>query len=360
MYIKEGVSNMLYKQIVKILVILSLIITVSFAGTGNSIGTAGASEVLIPTGAKGVALNSSHSATVSGIDALFYNPAGISNMSTATEAQFSNMDYIADIGMSYAAFAFNMAGGTFGLSFKNFDFGDIKLTSWSDTNGDSGETFSPSFVTLTLGYSKAFSDRIRFGVASKLITESIEETTAPGLSIDMGVQYAHNTLPLSIGVVLRNLGPKMEFSGNNLEQTSVPENTEPGTIVEHQRFISQAFEQHAQLDMSVTYTPLNNVNVHGSFVNNSYGFNEFHFGGEYTMDMAGMSAWAGGGLSMLSIDDDDADWDDDITENTFGVSFGAGFSIPLGGMTFGVDYAFKTVDAPGLENNNVLAFNIGF
>ena len=65
-------------------------------------------------------------------------------------------------------------------------------------------------------------------------------------------------------------------------------------------------------------------------------------------------------LLLDDIDDDDDGWDDDITENTFGVSFGAGFSIPLGGMTFGVDYAFKTVDAPGLENNNVLAFNIGF
>ena len=40
------------------------------AGTGKSVGTSGAGELLIPTGAKGVALNTSYGAVASGVDAI--------------------------------------------------------------------------------------------------------------------------------------------------------------------------------------------------------------------------------------------------------------------------------------------------
>ncbi len=360
MSIKKGASSMLKKNLLFKSFIAFSAVSMILAGTGKSIGTAGASELLVPTGARGIAINGSYSATVSGADAIFYNPAGISNMSAPTEAQFSSTNYLADIGMNYAAFAFGLGGGTFGLSFKNFDFGDIKVTTPNDTHGEAGRTFSPSFVTLTLGYSKSFSDRIRFGVNSKIINESIQETSARGFAIDMGVQYTHSSLPVNIGVVLRNLGPKMKFTGSNLEQSHQPEGSEPGTLDEHFSVISQGFEQHAQLDIALTYKPVDNLNVYGSFVNNSFGFNEFHFGSDFGIDMNGITAWVGGGFSVLSIDDTTDDWDSELTDNTFGASFGGGFKIPLGNLTFGIDYAFKTVNAVGLENNSVLAFNIGF
>jgi len=350
---------MLKKFMFKTFVFL-VTLTLSLAGTGKSIGTAGASELLVPTGAKGIALNGSYNATVSGVDAIFYNPAGISKMGTSTEAQFSSLNYLANIGMSYAAFAFNLGGGTFGLSFKSFDFGDIKETSAYDTHGDAGRTFSPSFVTLTLGYSKSFSDRIRFGINSKIINESIMETTARGLAVDMGVQYSHSSLPLHVGVVLKNLGVKMNFSGSNLEQTLPPEDSQDGSLNEHFAITTQAFEQHAQLDIALTYKPMDDLNLYGSFVNNSFGFNEFHFGGEYALVMHEITGWVGAGFSLLSIDDVTSGWDSEYKDNTFGPSFGAGFQLPLGSLVFGVDYAYKTVNATGLDNSNVLAFNIGF
>ena len=156
----------------KLLTIL-LIITFSFAGTGKSVGTAGGTELLIPTGAKGIALNGANNATVSGFDALFFNPAGISNLGSGVETQFSNTNYIADIGMSYLALAGNMGKNTIALSVKSFDFGDIAHTTAGDPTGASGRTFSPQFLTITAGYSKAYTDRIRFGASIKLVNETI-------------------------------------------------------------------------------------------------------------------------------------------------------------------------------------------
>jgi len=340
--------------------IITLIATLSIgiAGTGKSVGTAGAMELLIPTGAKGVALNGANVATVGGADALYFNPAGISNFSGGLESQFSNTNYIADIGMSYLAVATNAGKGSFAFSLKTMDFGDIPITSADDPTGQSGKTFSPQYLTLTGGYSKVYTDRIRFGVSIKLINEAIMQTAANGVALDMGVQYSHGSLPLNLGIVLKNLGPKMQFSGSNLEQTLQPENSESGTINEHLQVVAQSFDLPAALNISATYNPIPGLDVHGTFENNSFGFNQMHLGVEYSLNLGGLNTWVGGGTNMYLIEDDTEGWDKDYTKNNFGTSFGGGFSLPLGTINLGVDYGIKTSDTFS-SNTGVIAFNIG-
>ena len=48
-----------------------------FAGTVRSHGTAGAAQLLIPVGAENIAVSDANVATVSGVEALWQNPAGI-------------------------------------------------------------------------------------------------------------------------------------------------------------------------------------------------------------------------------------------------------------------------------------------
>ena len=346
------------KNNIQKLIITVIYVTVLLAGTGKSVGTAGAMELLIPTGAKGIALNGANSANVSGADAIYYNPAGISNLGSSVETQFSSYNYIADIGLSYGALATNIGTGTIGLSIKSLDFGDIPVTTANDPTGISGKLFSPQYLTLTAGYSKPFTDRIRFGASLKLINESIMETNANGLAVDMGVQYTHVSLPLNIGIVLRNLGPKMQFGGTNLEQIHQPENSEAGALDESFSIIAQSFDLPAVLDIALTYSPIPGLDLHGNFSNQSFGFNQYHAGGEYSVNLGLIEAWVGGGLNGYIVEDDTEGWDEDITKNNFGVSLGGGFSLPLSTLNLGVDYGIKTSDTFG--NTGVLAFNIGF
>ena len=103
------------KNINKLIITITCV-SMLLAGTGKSVGTGGAMELLVPTGAKGIALNGANSANVSGADAIYYNPAGISNLGSSVETQFSSYNYIADIGLSYGALATNIGTGTIGLS----------------------------------------------------------------------------------------------------------------------------------------------------------------------------------------------------------------------------------------------------
>src|SRR5438128_2487144 len=75
----------------------------AFAGRGDKAGTAAASELLIPVGAQSVALGGSEMASVSGIEVIYWNPAGLARSEKGANAMFSHMSYIADIGVEYFA-----------------------------------------------------------------------------------------------------------------------------------------------------------------------------------------------------------------------------------------------------------------
>ncbi len=345
---------------IALFVISILVVSMAFGGTGKSVGTYGALELTIPTGARGVALSGSNMAVISGADALFYNPAGIAKLSTNMEAQLSQMNYLADIGVAYGAFAAKIGNNVVGISAKTLNFGDILHTTAEDPNGYQQAHFSPKYIVVSASYAKMFFDRVAFGAAFKVISETFIQTSASGGAVDMGVQYKAADLPLSIGVTLKNIGVKMKFSGNDLEHQLAPEGSEAGTIIENFSTVAQPFEVPASLDIGLTYNVANMINLHGVFKNNSFGFNEYRLGADYAISTDAFSAWVGGGTSMYSVDDDTDDWEDAITENPFGISFGGGVKVPIASFNLGIEYGYKSTSLTGLNDLSVLAFTFGF
>jgi len=87
------------------LLILLLGLDNAYAGGGNRTGTGGANQLLIPVGVRGIAMGEQGVATSSGLEALFWNPAGVAKMNNSAAMTFSHMSYIADIGVEYGAVA---------------------------------------------------------------------------------------------------------------------------------------------------------------------------------------------------------------------------------------------------------------
>jgi len=354
----------MYKSKIAFFLIALLVVTTAFAGTGKSVGTYGALELTIPTGAKAVALSESNMAVMAGADAMFYNPAGIAKLGTNMEAQLSQLNYLADIGVSYGSFVAKLGENAVGLSAKTLSFGDILHTTAEDPNGYQESYFSPKFVTVSASYAKMFFDRVAFGSTFKVISETFIQTSATGIAFDMGVQYQAANMPLTVGVALKNIGVKMQYSGNDMEQLLDPLGSEAGTISENFATVAQAFEIPASLDIALTYRVANMVNLHGLFKNNSFGFNEYRLGADYSLTTDALNAWVGGGTSMYSVDDNTDDWEagleESLTENSFGVSFGAGVNIPISSFNLGIEYGYKATAIEGLNDLSVLAFTFGF
>ena len=68
---------------------IALLMADVFAGTGRREGTSGAQELLIPVGAVSTALGGANIANASGIDAMYWNPAGLAAAEKNAEAMFS-------------------------------------------------------------------------------------------------------------------------------------------------------------------------------------------------------------------------------------------------------------------------------
>ena len=343
--------------------IASLVLTLSvsglFAGAIKSQGSAGAAQLLIPTGSKNLALGSANVSLASGVNAMHVNPAGTSGLTSVGQVLVSDMTHIADIGVSYAGLVSKLGSmGTVGLAVKSLDFGDIPVTTATETEGN-GATYSPSFLTMTANYSRAYADNVRFGVNLKFVSETIMSTSATGVAGDLGVQYDFQALPVSVGVALKNLGGRMTYSGSDMEQTLVPAGSESGSLVERFRVQAQSFELPAQLDIGLNYKPISGLEVLAAFTNNSASTNVTSFAAKYSMK----SFWVGGGMSMNSVIGDQGDFTDsqwaDMTDSPYGASFGAGVSVPLGELNLDLSYSMRTV-SNYFSNNSLIELAVNF
>jgi hypothetical protein len=342
-----------FTRIIKISMLSLLMMAEVFASGGKRNGTAGAQELLIPVGARGLAFSGSYISGISGVDAIYYNPAGLSASPKSTEALFSYMSYIADIGISYAAIGVNFEGfGSLGFSIKSLDFGDIPVTTTENPYG-TGATFSPTYVTLGLTYSNALTDRIRVGVNVNLVNEKIVRTSASGVSLDIGVQYAGIAAieGLNLGVVLKNFGPQMSFDGPDLLRDATEGNANRGT--QKYQIDAAGFELPSQLELGLSYERQFDTDyramIIGSFQNNNFANDEYRAAAEFSFK--DMFAVRGGYAYQSEASGGHEE------EAIFGPTFGAGIMLHSA-VDVTIDYAYRW--ARYFDANHMFTVKLGF
>ncbi|MDE0966283.1 MAG: hypothetical protein OSB73_24425, partial [Candidatus Latescibacteria bacterium] len=81
------------------LVLAGLVFEASIAEAGgrNRVGGSAASQLLIPVGARDMALGGSSSASAEGLEALYWNPAGLAASASSASILVSTMSYFADM-----------------------------------------------------------------------------------------------------------------------------------------------------------------------------------------------------------------------------------------------------------------------
>lgn len=321
-----------------------------FAGGGNRNGTAGATQLLIPVGARGIAMSGATLTDASGIEALFWNPANVARGDYGVEAVFSNMSHVADIGVSYGAVAAKV--GTFGtvaLSIKTLDIGDIATTTVDKPDG-TGAFYSPQFTTIGLTYSAALSDRIAVGLTLNYITEEIDLVSSSGVAFNIGISYMNlaNIDGFSLAIVIKNLGPQMTYEGSGLSVTAdVPSFNRPN---QYYRIDAASFELPSTLEIGLGYqydiNEFNSLQLAGSFENANFFEDEYRLGAEYAYnDMV----FIRGGYSLMP----------ELAEESkiYGLTAGFGIKYNLGGVDLAVDYAYREVEY--FDASHIFSVGIG-
>ena len=339
-------------KLINYLLILTVFASSSiFAGGGNRNGTAGATQLLIPVGARGVAMSGASLVGAKGLEALYWNPANLVRSETNTSVLFSQMNYIADIGVTYGAVSANIEGfGALAFSIKSLDIGDIPITTNTNPDG-TGQNFTPSFVTVGVTYSRMLSDRISFGVSGNFISERLDLVSTSGIAFNVGIAYQNlaNVNGLSFAVVIKNLGPQMKYDGSGLNINAVaPDLTRPQQLY---KIDAAPFELPSTLELGFGYeyalNEVNSVQLNGVFQNSNFYGDEYKLGAEYSYDNL---FFVRGGYMLLPELDKEA--------NIYGLTAGVGLNYNLGGVGFKFDYAFRQTDI--FDDNHVFTVQLGF
>ncbi len=268
------------KQLLAILILFCQAGSALFAGNPDRQGEAGAYELLMNPWPRSAALGSLNTSRVGGIEAMMLNPAGISRMNN-WELGIAQSKWLdpSGITLNAAGFATKLgASGSLAITLMSLNFGDIRVTTTGSPEG-TGATYSPSFSNIGIGYSHIFGNKISVGILFRGVSESIQDLSSFGMSIDAGVQYVTGTdNNFKFGISLRNIGGPMNFSGDGLStQLKSPENTDITYSVR-----TSQYELPSQLHIGISYDFMPSEQIHFTpiinFTSNSFGRDEIGAG----------------------------------------------------------------------------------
>ena len=352
-----------YRYLTLALIVMLVLPTgnLAFAGNKDRSGQAGASELLINPWTRSGGWGSANMARVRGVEAIWGNIAGAA-FTKGTQFELSYTDWLRGTGTKVIAFGLTQKvgdAGAFGLQVMSMSFGEVEITTTNSPDGGVG-VYKPSLMNFAISYSKAFSNSIYAGIVVKMISESIADVSGFGIALDIGIQYVTGVNDqMAFGIALKNVGPKMSFSGDGLDiKALLPGGQETLNTVTQR---SAAFEIPAQLSIGVAYDFLlpadNRITLAGNFVSNSFSKDQFALGLEYGFKNIFMLR---GGYTYEQGIFDDINSSDRTNVNS-GLSLGVSVALPLNkekGSYIGIDYAFR--ETVSFNNNHTIGIIFNF
>lgn len=312
----------------RILTVIAILLAVSlssvYAGNPDRVGTAGAQELVIPVGSRGTAMGGAVLSTVSGVEAMYWNPAGLAVLN-GTEVMGTHQPYLADIDVNFFGAATSIEGfGTVGFGAKVVSIGDIEETTEDFPDG-TGRVFDPTLTVINVSYARILTANVSFGVTGMFINEDIFEVSATGMAFDIGFVYDPRWRGLSLGLAIKNLGPKMKFDGVGFER-NINQRPQSGNALD--------FDLPSSINIGVAYDFVDNgphlSSLSGNFRSNNYSEDYFQGGFEYMYD-GRYSLRAGYNFS-------------DADAYLYGLTLGAGLVFSLGETDISFEYSWSETE----------------
>ena len=331
----------LQNKFMSLILIAALFVGVAFAGDVDRTGTTAGVQVQIPVGGRSLAMGGSDIAYTTGVDAIFWNPAGLSDVKGRVDGMFSSAKIIADISTNYFALAFNTgANGVLAVSMKSLAMGDIAITTVHDMDG-TGATFSPAFSVLGASYARELTDRISVGLSAKLIYESIPRASGTAIAFDFGLQY-HNLMDvegLGLGLTIRNMGTNMQYDGTAMLLSAREEDE---TYDDFFNVLTSSDQLPASMEMGLTYKPTDMILVSAVYQNSNAETDYLKVGTE--LNFAGIGFVRAGYAFQLNAAGADLGY------SVYGLTLGAGVKFDVSTTKISVDYVFRPGQFLGTEN----------
>ena len=177
----------------------------------------GALDLLLPTGARAVALGQATMAGDGTTESVWWNPSGLARM-RGTSAAIHHSQSMGGKADAVSVVAHSRVLGSFGVSASLRDFG---ASGNADDSGAEGGTILPRSLIYAATYAAAL-ERLNVGLSYKLVQWRIDCTgpctgetgiLASTSAVDAGAQYSFDPgIPVTFGASVRNVGLRMQVN----------------------------------------------------------------------------------------------------------------------------------------------------
>lgn len=211
--------------------VLCACLCVSAAGAQVNLDKVGQSTMnfqLVSVSARASALGEAFFAACDGAEALFYNPAGVTEMKKTNDLNLMYTGWIADISYMGGSFAWSLGdAGTIGLSALSVDYGTIHATrllaASTQTQDvayeDVGDMKSVGAYSFGLSYARALSKEFSIGGTVRYTGQNFGESwlasgarknSASLVVFDVGVKYYTGFRSFRFGMAFRNFSAQVK------------------------------------------------------------------------------------------------------------------------------------------------------
>ncbi|MBU1096120.1 MAG: DUF3308 domain-containing protein [Ignavibacteriae bacterium HGW-Ignavibacteriae-2] len=212
------------------IIIAGLLISTSSA-QNKKLAQSGMKFLNVSTNAHNAGMADAITSLHGGSSAMLYNPAAMSEIPTMVDFEFNQTQWIADINYLSATAAFQPfgpVGGVFGISLVSVDYGDFKETvrSTNDKGFLDVGTYSPTAVSIGLGYARSLSQKFSIGGNLKYVRQSLIGNGKTGIisggyseekfetdvfAFDFGLIYRTGFESLNLGMSIRNFSEELKY-----------------------------------------------------------------------------------------------------------------------------------------------------
>jgi len=319
----------------------------------SRMGSASSTQLLVVPSAKHLS-GGGAVASAQGMDAVFWNPAGLAASENNIDAIFSNRQYIADITNSFFGVATSFGEYKMGVNVRTFNMGEIDETTVYFPDG-TGQVFTPNFSILGASLARNLTENTSVGLNANLIREGFGRVSATGVAYDFGVQ--HKGLAglenLEVGFALKNFGQPMKYDGEGLGVFATASGSDRPE--DYYKVDAASFDLPFVFDMGLKYN-VAGADLGVTYTSNYYSTDELKLYAGYVLEglgSVGVGFQTSGAAQELDGDDD---W---YTNPSDGVSFGASLDMSrFIGANMSVDYSMVPMGDFG--TNSIVALRVAF
>lgn len=211
-----------YRRLLRLLTTFVIIIficgTAGARQINSNAGTSAFSFLKINVGGRAVAMGGAFTGLSDDEAALYYNPAGLASLEQSRFiAEYNN--YFTDLQSGFAGYIRPLSEGkVFGIQISYLNYGEFTQT---DRAGNIEGTFGGGDLMVATSFAIRRGYNLAAGATAKFIYEKIQEFSATGFAVDLGLHYTGDRARYTGGLLLQNLGTQLSSLGTG-EKNGLP------------------------------------------------------------------------------------------------------------------------------------------